>query len=198
MLDNKLNLEKHVNYITRKAYFHLRNISKIRSVLTFDAACALINSTVTSRLDYCNSLLYGLPKRTIYKLQKVQNYGARLILGLRKFDHITPGLKKLHWLPVYQRIKFKILTITYKTLNGHAPQYMHDLLHHTPSHRFGLRSVSTKHLLVRRFKFCRRGGRSFGNVSPRLWNQLPADLRNSESTQIFKKKLKTLLFRERF
>ena len=197
-LDNKLNMEKYVNYITRKAYFHLRNISKVRSVLTYDAACALVNATVTSRLDYCNSLLYGLPQRTIYKLQKVQNYGARLILGLKKFDHITPGLKKLHWLPVYQRIKFKILTLTYKTLNGYAPRYMQDMLCQTPRHRFHLRSVSTKHLIVSRFNFSRRGGRSFRNVSPRLWNQLPFELRICESVFEFKKKLKTLLFREHF
>ena len=198
LLDNRLNLEKHVNSITRKAYFHLRNISKIRSVLTYDAACALVNSTVTSRLDYCNSLLYGLPHKTIYKLQKVQNYGARLILGLKKYDHITPGLKKLHWLPLHQRIKFKILMLTYKALNGLAPAYMQDMLHQTPSHGFGLISVSAKHLIVKRLKFSRRGGRAFRNVSPRLWNALPVEVRNCETVNEFKKKLKTLLFREYF
>ena len=83
---------------------------------------------VTSRLDYCNSLMFGIPKELISQLQKRQNHAARVITKWRKYDHITPVLVDLHWLPVKQRIDFKILLLTYKALNGLAPAYMRELL----------------------------------------------------------------------
>ena len=81
----------------------------------------LIHAFVTSRLDYCYSLLYGLPKYQISKLQRVQNTAARLITNTRKYDHITPALYSLHWLPVFYRIHFKILIITFKAIYNIAP-----------------------------------------------------------------------------
>ena len=78
---------------------------------------------VTSRIDYCNGILYGLPVCVITKLQRVQNAAARLLASSRKYDHITPALQELQWLPVKYRIHFKILLSTFKTLNGMAPAY---------------------------------------------------------------------------
>ncbi len=95
----------------------------------------LINAFMTSRLDYCNALLGGCSARLINKLQTVQNAAARVLTRTRKYDHISPVLSTLHWLPIKHRIYFKILLITYKALNGLAPQYLSELLlHYRPPH----------------------------------------------------------------
>ncbi len=90
----------------------------------------LINAFMTSRLDSCNALLGGCSARLIYKLQMVQNAAARVLTKTRKYDHISPVLSTLHWLAIKHRIDFKILLITYKAMNGLAPQYLSRLLSH--------------------------------------------------------------------
>ena len=94
-----------------------------------DAAKIIIHAFVVSKLDYCNSLLYGLPSHLIQKLQHVQNSAARLVNQCPRFCHITPVLRDLHWLPVSFRIEFKIMLITYKVLHDRTPiRYIQELL----------------------------------------------------------------------
>ena len=107
--DNKLNMERQVSAICKSAFFHIRNISQIRKFLSVSSAKALVHAFVTCRLDNCNSLLYGLAKHLVHRLQLAQNCAAQLILCGRKHDRVTPLLKELHWLPMDQRIIFKIL-----------------------------------------------------------------------------------------
>ena len=102
----------------------------------------------TAKLDSCNSLLYGLPQHLISRWQSIQNTAARVVTRTRKFDHITPVLKQLHWLPVRYRIVFKILLLVYKALNETAPSYISELLKYHTSER-KLRSYS-QHLLATR------------------------------------------------
>ena len=88
----------------------------------------LIHAFVTSRLHCCNSLLYGLPKSQIAKLQRVQNAAARIVTNTHRFEHNTPIIRQLHWLPVSYRIHFKILLLTFKALHGLSPKYIRDLV----------------------------------------------------------------------
>ena len=128
LFDESLSMAPQVTAICKSAFYHLRKISLIRKYLTVDAAQLLVQALVTSKLDYCNSLLYGSPKYVIKQPQRVQNAAARVITVSPKFCHITPVLKNLHWLPIDIRIEFKILTITYKALHDLAPAYIKNLL----------------------------------------------------------------------
>ena len=98
--DSRLSVKAHVNQTCRTSYMHISNISAFRRMLTKDAAETLVHAFVSSRLDYCNSLLYGLPASTLKKLQLIQNHAARVVTGAWKYDRITPVLRKLHWLPM--------------------------------------------------------------------------------------------------
>ena len=147
VLDDSLKMITHVNTITSTAHFHLRKISKKRSVFNRKVTETLVNSLVLSRLDYCNSLLCQLPKKLLYKLQKVQNAAAKLIMLARKRDHATPLLRQLHWLPMAYRCKFKVLVLTFKALKGEAPNYLSALIREYSSARV-LRS-SNELLLMR-------------------------------------------------
>ena len=133
----------HVNNVCNCLY-HLRTISRIKKYLSTQTTEILIQAFmfVTSILGHCNSLLYNVPKNVIKKLQSVQNTAARLIRRSRKCDHITPILLDLHWLPVSERIKFKILLLTFKALHQQSPTYIQDLItRYLPSR--SLRSSST-------------------------------------------------------
>ncbi|XP_022804788.1 uncharacterized protein LOC111342010 [Stylophora pistillata] len=112
LFDESLNMAPQVTAICKSAFYHLRKINIIHRYLTADAAQLLVHALVTSKLDYCDSLLYGLPKYLIKQLQRVHNAAARVVTVSPKFCHITPVLKKLHWLPIDLPIEFKILTIT--------------------------------------------------------------------------------------
>ncbi len=167
LFDSNLSFDSHVSSICKTAFFHLKNISKLRPMLSMSNAEILIHAFMTSRLDYCNALLGGCSARLINKLQMVQNAAARVLTRTRKYDHISPVLSTLHWLPTKHRIDFKILLITYKALNGLAPQYLSELLsHYSPSRP--LRSQNSGHLIIPRISKSTAGGRSFSYLEPKL------------------------------
>ncbi len=109
VLDSNLSFENHISNVTKTAFFHLRNISKLRNMLSVSDAEKLVHAFMTSRLDYCNALLGGCPASSINKLQIVQNAAAKVLTRSRKYDNITPILQSLHWLPIKFRISYKIV-----------------------------------------------------------------------------------------
>ena len=197
IMDSTLSMESHISSVCQSTYLQLRNIGKIRKYLTDEATKKVIHACISSRLDYNNALLYGLPKSQLHRLQRIQNSAARIVQRCKKSDHMTPHLKHLHWLPVQQRIKFKILTLTYKCLHGLAPQYLSDLLSvYNPSRT--LRSSSSMQLVVPKTKLSSYGDRSFAKVAPFLWNNIPVNVKMATSVDEFKGLLKTHLFQEYF
>jgi len=193
MMDTVMNMDAQVTAVCKSAYYQLHNIGSIRKYLSRDVAAQLIHSFVTSRLDYCNALLYGISDKSLKRLRKVQNTAARIVTLSRKYDHITPVLKTLHWLPVHLRIDFKILLLTYKVVNGVAPAYLCELLVPYVPVR-SLRSSSAALLVVPKTRTTTYGDRSFSAVAPKLWNGLPDVIRTADSVQSFKRLLKTHLF----
>ena len=197
IFDPTLSFLPHVNQITKTAFFHLKNIARLRPSLSFSAAETLIHAFITSRLDYCNGILYGITSKTLNKLQYVQNSAARLLTSTRSRAHITPVLQNLHWLPVKERINFKILLTTYKALHNLAPPYLSDLLEDYEPPRT-LRSSDAGLLTVYKAKRRTWGDRAFSVAAPILWNELPKNIRDAPSLPTFKTALKTHLFRIAF
>ena len=128
MLDESLGMNSRINQICKASLYHIHNIRRISKYLSKECRQSLVHAYVSSRLDYCNSILYGLPKYQLSKLQRIQNMAARLITDTLKFDHIKPVLFNLHWLPVNYRIQFKILMIAFKVIHGMAPSYLSNLI----------------------------------------------------------------------
>ena len=196
ILDSTMNMEAHINSVCRNAYLQLRNLSRIRRFLSKEATETLVHSFITTKLDFMNGLLYGLPKTLLRKLQKIQNIAARIITRSKPSDHIKPILQKLHWLPVDKRIEYKILVTAYKGLHGQAPKYISDLLvPYTPKRT--LRSKEKCMLTEKRIN-SKYGARAFSVAAPKLWNSLPCDLKNYQTLESFKTALKTYIFKNTY
>ena len=196
IIDSKLTMGPHISTVVRACSFHLRALGQLRPLINKKTANAFAVATIQSRLDYCNSCLWGLPQKQLDRLQKVQNTAARIVSRVKKHDHITPILKELHWLPVTKRIDHKIMSLTYGCVEGTAPAYLKELIpKHVPLRM--LRSSTQSLLEIPGLEGHRKktlGVRSFESVAPTLWNGLPETLKNSVSKKAFKKNLKTFLF----
>lgn len=161
------------------------DVARIRHLLSDSDTESLMHAIVSSRIDYCNSLLYGVKKSTIFKLQKVQNAAARLISKRKKRESVRDVLNELHWLPVEKRIVFKLLVITYKIINGMAPECLSSLISVRSADAFLLNYV---------YLNSSYGRRSYTYAAPRYWNALPINVRSANNLDTFKKLTKTLLF----
>ena len=193
IMDSTLTFNQHITALCKACHFHfhLRSLRHIRRSLTDDMAVSIAVALVQSRLDYCNSLLFGISTFNLNKLQRVQNLAARLALS----DWTTPPntlLSKLHWLPVHYRIKFKISTITFKLLIESQPANLRSLIDSYAPTRL-LRS-SDKFLLRQPRTHTSIGKRAFSVCAPSIWNSIPLPIRLSSSLASFKRNLKTFYF----
>ena len=198
--DKNMSMTTHIIKVCKAASFHLYNIRRIRKYLTSESTHCLVRATVISRIDYCNSLLFKIPAVHIAKLQRIQNSAARLVYYIPRFEHITPVLYRLHWLPVPFRIEYKVLILTYKAIHGYAPLYISDLIRTGERTNYNLRSSSQ--LLLQPYNATKTkktlGDRAFQVASPGLWNGLPNDIRNAKTMDVFKSLVKTHLFRKAY
>ncbi len=131
---------------------------------------------------------FGINQSYMNRLQTVQNAAARLLTGTRKYEHITPALLSLHWLPVHLKI---IVFLVFKVLNGLAPSYLSELLSLRSPGRC-LRSSNQKLLLVPRSRLKKKGDRAFAIAGPKLWNSLPVSIRTIPTESLLKQGLKPM------
>ena len=145
--------------------------------MTTEASKVAVHALILRKLDYCNSLLAGLPKGEINRMQHIMNSAARLISGTKKADNITPVLIDTHWPPVEQQIQFKLLCLAYKALHGLAPQYLSDLLTpYTPAR--ALRSMDLDLVCIPQARTKTFGQRAFAYIAAKLYNELPLGIRH--------------------
>ena len=192
--DETLLMDAHIEYLCHILFCLLHRTGKIRSFLSTDAANKLAVSLILSRLEYCNSLLAGLPDNKLHKLQRIQNHTARLVLRKSRHASATALLRTLHWLPVKARIQYKIACLCFQCIYQNSmPPYISDLLHpYCPSRT--LRSLDTSLLTVLRFSLETFGKRSFSVFGPTVWNSLSLSLRKTQCFTTFKAKLKAHFF----
>ena len=200
--DKDLSFEDHINSVVKACYIQLRNLQAIGSKLNYDLKKQLIHCLIFSKLDYCNGLFFGLPDKLIKKLQKVQNSCVRFLFqkeGFNKWDSVSPLLERAHFLPIRQRIVFKIALTVFKCLNNIAPSYLRQCIRvkdqplktlRTDLDYFLLQKPPVSHLV--------RTERGFSYCGPNIWNNLPYHLRTCNNILQFKKLLKTHLFKEAF
>jgi hypothetical protein len=195
-IDSQLNFNEHVSNTCRSCYHHIRALRHLRSSLTRENANMIASAIVGSRLDYCNSLYYGMSDININKLQRVQNSLARVVVGLRRSEHITPVLADLHWLPIRARITFKIAKMVFKVRSTGRPTYLASMLQQYQPTRH-LRS-SGRNTLVVPSTTTSYGDRSFNHSAAVTWNSLPESVRNVDTLPTFHSRLKTFLYQQSF
>ena len=195
-IDCSLTCNGQIQKIVRQANYTLRNIAHIKKYLDKNSIKKLVSNYVISRVDYCNSLYYNLPTYQLRKVQRVMNRSARLIVGLRRRERITPVLIELHWLPIKGRIIYKICVLTFIALRSGKPTYLRNKLH-----TFEVPGVLVRHSYeTLRLDEPRAnkniGTRAFAHCAPRVFNSLPEELKQINNLNNFKRKLKTYLFEQ--
>ena len=182
-LDRNMTLERQDINTCKSIYMNIRKIRRIRPYLTDYAVRTLVQTTVTVRLNYCNSL-YGMTVGIMNTLQIAQNAAARLISGNMRHEHISGILQELPWLPATKKCQYKLLVLTYQALHCNLPFYKCEMLHwYHPSRP--LRSAAYPSLVPNRNKTLKFGRRLCDTATAVLWNNLPVHLRCAESVVVF-------------
>ena len=183
----------YVTNLCKAIYLEIRRLKHMSTYVDENSLKTLAASFILSRFDYCNSLFKNINKDLLNKLQKLQNFAAKVILKKSIRDHVTPCLITLHWLPVQYRIDFKIAVLVYKCLNNLAPSYLSNLIELYSPQRT-LRSSNSLLLSTNVGKFKTLGDRAFSVSAPTVWNALPLGIKRSPTLDIFKRDLKTHYF----
>ena len=192
-LDRNLKMSQQVSRIVTSCSYKLRLINVIRNKLTPTVTERVVNAMITGNLDYCNSLLHGIAANQLARIQKIQNTAARLILKRDRRSSATAMLTELHWLPIRKRVMYKLLLLVYKSENGMAPVYIASLLAEYKPPR-PLRSGNDMLLVIPKTNL-HYGEISFAVAASTLWNSAPKLLKGTTSVDVFKKYLKTYLFK---
>src|SRR6218665_3828754 len=169
-----------ISNLSCSCFMHIRDLRGIRPMLDFKTASTIATSIVHSKLDYCNSLFLNLDSTQIQRLQLIHNSLARAVTRMPRHHHITPVLKSLHWLKIPERIHFKVLSVTYNSLQSSQPTYLRELFTIQPTRSTRSSSCLTlsRPLITSHLTFSQR---AISVTAPRLWNDLPPELRTFSS-----------------
>ena len=189
LLDSNLRLDPQIKKLKASVCHKLRNISKMKPFLSENQLQIITQALVISSLDYCNALYIGANQSILKQLQNLQNRAARVIKGLKRKDHVEPYMEELHWLKVKERVEFKVLLLTFKCIHGLAPKYLCDLIQYNSNC-----SGRTVSLHCPQFT----SSKAFSAIAPKLWNDLPQDIKQTVDVKFFKNKLKAHLFRKSY
>ena len=194
-MDRDLTMSTQISRTIQTCFTSLRQIRSIQGCLTMDSLKTLASALVLSRIDYGNMALVSLPKVATQRIQSIINTTARLITGVKKYDHITPVFEELHWLKIDERIEYKIALQMYKCLSNEGPAYLTGDLVPVASlpEKQRLRSAKSKDVVPNKHKLKSLGLRRFSVSGPKLWNNLPNSLKSSNSKKSFCRSLKTYL-----
>ena len=192
-MDKYLTMENQVNSICKSTMYHIRQVGRVRKYLDKPTTEKLIHAVITSRLDYANSLLYGITSSHSSRIQRIQNTAARIVSLVSKHTSATQLRKDLHWLPIRARIDYKILILVFRALNSGTPSYISDIVKHQTRNR-PVRSRHLHQLQTPTTNTKAYGDRCLVYAAPRLWNALPPNHRCIDQLELFKYHLKTFLF----
>ena len=191
------NFKKHINEKAKKAMANIIKLCAICKYLTVQSYTTLVLMFCITYIDYSNAMLYGLPSSTLRKSQTIQN--TKFILNKNRYLSSLWVLKKLHWLPIQQRIEHKILMTTFKCITDMAPKYLQDLMSIKSKTWVNMQPNNTGTMLhTPKVKYQTFTAQSFRYSTPTLMNQLPQFIKDSPTLDIFKKRLKTHLFWQAF
>ena len=190
-LDECLTFKNQVVNLKSTCFYKLRSIARMKPFLNVKQMSMLVQAVIISSLDYCNALYYGCNKSVIRQLQVIQNRACRVIFGLKKCTDVTEKMKSLHWLKIEERIIFKVLLLVYKGVHGLAPSYINELL------SFNNTVTTNKRRSSLHISLCEPShSRAFQTAAPKLWHQLPASIKTCQTIELFKKCLKSYLFKK--
>jgi hypothetical protein len=197
MMNSNMNMGGQVLSTKRACLYQLRNIAQLKEIIPGNVLPSFIYAYVTSRLDFCNSLLIGATQKEIHQLQIIQNSCARLLTNTPKTQSITLQLQRLHWLPIKQRIIFKLLTMAHKLIYDNTyPKYTR-LTVKEPSRN--TRSSNFIQLESQyRVRLSTVGCRAVYQNIVKLWNELPGQIRSEQTLVRFRSLVKTYLFKQAF
>jgi len=178
-LDQELTLSSHIGNTCRSGFYQLRQLRLIRRHLTDKTAATLVHAFVMSRVDYCNAVLIGIAKQQMSRLQMILNTAARLLLRIPRFGHISSAITNtLHWLPVHERVTFKVCCLVWNCVAGTGPAYLRELC--VWSSVDSVRRLRSSDMSLLKVPYCRSATtqrRGFVIVGPAAWNGLPLQLR---------------------
>ena len=196
LFDHGLFLKKHVAQLCKVCFYHIRDLRRIRRCISTDTARAIASALINSRFDYCNSLLYGIADCDLSRLQRVQNCLARVVCNASRLSPSSPLLKRLHWLPLKHRVRFKLASIAHRVFYTKEPSYLYDVLRPVQGSK-QLRSMTNNSFSLPSVR-TNWGMRALSFSAPYIWNALPSAVKKEHVVTTFRRKLKTFLFGQAF